>query len=128
MYAIISEGKVLGFEAKIPWVKYKEEYQSYSYTDDMDLAVGIAIDGKQYAYNGKVPYAGAPEALVTKIEDEKYLFESITKARQAEQDISGLDDAIIDVAEVTGTSADDISNLEDAIIELAGIIESKVNN
>lgn len=122
MYAIISQGKVLGFANKIPYVKYKESSKSYSYTDDMDLVVGIAINGQQYAFAGRVPYEGAPEAIVTEVEDSRTLFESLVKARQAEKDIVGHDEALMDVAEASGNNADAIATIEEAVMELAEMI------
>lgn len=125
MYAIISKGSLIGFVEKIPYVKYKESSKSYSTAKTIEEAVGIAYNGQQYAYNGLVPYEGAPEAHIIEADNAKNLFESLTKSRQNESDLADVDSAVVDLAGVTDEHSEAIAGVEDAVLELAEVLANQ---
>ena len=105
MYALVSNGNVVGFCEKPNYVYYRPFMYAYYSTDNIEEADGIEFAGNLYNFEGQDKIEGKPEVTLV------YQARIITN----ESNQVMIEDALFDM---DTTNDERFTILEDAIIEL----------
>lgn len=125
MFAVIYNDKIIKISSNLTYVKYNQETNNYSIVKYSDQANGILINDKIYSipdYSEEEAYKGAPAVEIRYVgEGGDVLLNTYSKSNQNEEDVSMVEDAIIDL---DGTNQEDLDDIRQAIFDLAARLEN----
>lgn len=125
MFAVIYNDEIIKISANLTYVKYNQETNNYSIVEYSDQANGILINDKIYSipdYSEEEAYEGAPAVEIRYVgEGGDVLLNTYSKSNQNEEDVSMVEDAILDL---DGTNQEDLDDIRQAIFDLAARLEN----
>lgn len=115
MYALVSNGSVVGFCEKPNYVVKRSGMNAYYATDNKDEAEGIEFAGQLYNFKDSNKIENRPEIDIIYRDGMQVVFSQQNRISINENNTVVIEEALMDVDAVTDER---LTVLEDAIIEL----------
>ena len=115
MYALVSNGNVVGFCEKPNYVYYRPFMYAYYSTDNIEEADGIEFAGNLYNFEGQNKIEGKPEVTLVYRDGMEVVFNQQARIITNESNQVMIEDALFDM---DTTNDERFTILEDAIIKL----------
>lgn len=126
MYAIVHNGKILELTSNPQYVLYDEKTNNLTLAEDSDMGNGLMVNNQLYSvpqHYGEVEvYKGAPIAELQYVgSGGSVLLNTYNKSNKNEEDMTDVEDAILDL---NGTNQEDLDDIRQAIFDLAARLEN----
>ena len=121
MYALISQGNVVGFCEKPNYVYYYPFMKAYYATEDLEKADGIEFAGKLYNFKDSNKIPDVPEVDLVYRDGMQVVFNQQSRININEGNTATIEEAIVDM---DTTNDERFTVIEDAIIELDTALNS----
>ena len=119
MYALMSDGQVVGLAEEPNYVEYRKVINAYVHTDKKEEADGIEFQGKLFNFDGKNNIEGAPQVEIYKQDGMNIVFNQQMRISKNEGSTLTLEEA---VTEMDTVNDERFTVIEDALVELDGLL------